>query len=151
LPGLRKYVLDTNCYVDAVRNPAAAAALEAFTAAAGPWLYLSAVVAAELRAGARTTAALRTLERAIIAPYERRARVLVPSGAAWNGLGRTLGELSRRDGLDVARAPRSFAFDILIAWSCREAGAILVSRNTADLARIRRVFAFEFVTPFPPA
>jgi hypothetical protein len=39
----------------------------------------------------------------------------------------------------------------LIAWSCREAGAILVSRNTADLARIRRVFAFEFVTPFPPA
>jgi predicted nucleic acid-binding protein len=135
--------------VDAARSHEAAAALEAFTAAAGPTLYLSAVVAAELRAGARTATALRTLERDVIAPYERRARVLVPSGTAWNALGRTLSELSRRDGLDVARAPRSFAFDILIAASCREAGATLVSRNTADLKRIGRVLAFEYTAPFP--
>jgi predicted nucleic acid-binding protein len=146
---LRKYVLDTNCYVDAARNQEAAAALEAFTAAAGPALYLSAVVAAELRAGARTAAVLRTLERDVVAPYERRARLLVPSGTAWNALGRALSELSRRDGLDVARTPRSFAFDILIAASCREAGVILISRNTTDLERIRQVLAFEYTTPFP--
>jgi predicted nucleic acid-binding protein len=135
--------------VDAARKQEAAAALQAFIAAAGPALYLSAVVAAELRAGARTPAALRTLERDIIAPFERRARVLVPSGPAWNALGRTLGALGREDGLDIARAPRSLAFDILIAVSCREAGAILISRNTADLERIRRVFAFEYTIPFP--
>ena len=151
MAALRKYVLDTNCFVDAARNQEAAAALEAFTAAVGPTLYLSAVVAAELRAGARTAAVLRTLERDVIAPYERRARVLVPSGTAWTALGRTLAELSRRTGLDVARVPRSFVFDILIAASCREAGAILVSRNTADLERIRGVLTFEYTAPFPAA
>jgi hypothetical protein len=45
--------------------------------------------------------------------------------------------------------PRSFVLDILIAYSCRENGSILVSANTQDLNRIARVFAFAFVAPFP--
>ena len=40
-------------------------------------------------------------------------------------------------------------FDILIAHSCREAGAILVSANTRDMERIARVFAFDYVAPYP--
>jgi len=44
---------------------------------------------------------------------------------------------------------RSFVFDILIAWSCREIGAVLVSRNVKDLARIAGVFAFQFAPPYP--
>ena len=46
---LQKYVLDSNCYIDAAREPAARTALEAFIAREAPRLYLSSVVAAELR------------------------------------------------------------------------------------------------------
>jgi hypothetical protein len=42
-----------------------------------------------------------------------------------------------------------FVFDILIARSCRELGATLVSRNSADLSRIAKVFSFDFVAPYP--
>jgi predicted nucleic acid-binding protein len=51
--------------------------------------------------------------------------------------------------LVLAQARRSFLFDILLAHSCREAGATLVSANTRDLERIRRVFSFDFVAPYP--
>ena len=43
----------------------------------------------------------------------------------------------------------SVVFDILIARSCRETGAMLVSRNSTDLSRIAKVFSFDFVTPCP--
>lgn len=46
-----KYALGSNCYLDAARAPDARAAFEAFSVREAPRLYLSAVVAAELRAG----------------------------------------------------------------------------------------------------
>lgn len=147
----RKYVLDTNCFVDAARSEPAAAAYEAFVARAAPGLWLSAVVAAELRAGARTARARQTLEREVLGSYLRRARVLAPSAASWDALGTALAVLSEREELDVRRVPRSFVFDVLIAHTCREAGAVLVSANARDMVRIGRVFAFEHVAPYPTA
>lgn len=144
---LRKYVLDTNCFIDATRDAGARAALEAFSLAAAPGLYLSAVVAAELRAGAGRSRSL--LERTMLDPYVRRGRMLSPSSASWEMLGTTLATLADQEGLVLAQTPRSFIFDILIAHSCREGGAVLVSGNTRDLERIARVFSFEFVAPFP--
>lgn len=145
----RKYVLDTNCFVDAARSEPAAAAYEAFVSRAAPGLWLSAVVAAELRAGARTARARQTLERHVLDPYVRRGRVLTPSAASWDALGTTLGVLAGREGLDLRQVPRSFVFDVLVAHSCREAGAVLVSANARDMARIARVFAFEYGAPYP--
>ncbi len=144
---LRKYVFDTNCFIDASRDAAARAALEAFSLHAAPGLYLSAVVAAELRAGAGRSSGL--LERVVLAPYVRRGRVLTPSAESWSVLGTTLATLADREGLVLSQVRRSFVFDILVAHSCREAGAILVSRNTRDLERIGRVFSFDFVAPYP--
>ena len=144
---LRKYVLDTNCFIDAAHDADARAALEAFVLQAAPGLYLSSVVAAELRAGAGR---MRTsLERVVLGPYVRRGRVLTPSAASWDALGTTLATLAERDGLVLAQTRRSFLFDILVAHSCREAGATLISANTQDLERIGRVFAFDFVAPYP--
>ena len=145
----RKFVLDTNCFVDAARDPGHAAAFETFCAQAAPGLYLSAVVAAELRAGARPARARRLLEERVLAPYVRRGRVVTPSAAAWEALGTTLAALSERDGLNLRQVPRSFIFDILVAHSARELGAVLVSRNMRDLERIARVFAFEYAAPYP--
>ena len=144
---LRKYVLDTNCFVDAARHADARAALEAFSLQAAPGLYLCAVVAAELRAGAGRS--LASLERLVLAPYVRRDRLLTPSARSWDVLGTTLAALVDREGLVLSQVRRSFVFDILIAHSCREAGATLVSANTKDLERIGRVFSFDFVAPYP--
>lgn len=144
---LRKFVLDTNCFIDATHDAGARAALETFSLAAAPGLYLSAVVAAELRAGAGRGRA--TLERLVLDPYVRRGRVITPSATSWETLGTVLGTLAGRDGLVLAQTPRSFIFDVLIAHSCREAGATLVSGNTRDMERIARVFPFDFVAPYP--
>ncbi len=147
----RKYVLDTNCFIDAARSEAAADAYEAFVARAAPGLWLSAVVAAELRAGARTARARQTLQRQVLGAYVRRGRVLAPSAASWDALGTTRAALGAREGLDLGQVPRSFVFDVLIAHTCREAGAVLVSANARDMARIARVFTFEYVAPYPAA
>ena len=143
----RKYVLDTSCFIDASRDATASAAFDAFCARAAPGLHLSAVVAAELRAGAGRSRS--TLERVVLAPYVRRDRVIAPSAKAWEALGDTLATLVQREGLVLKQVRRSFVFDILVAHSCREAGAVLVSSNRRDLERISRVFAFEFVAPYP--
>lgn len=144
---LRKYVLDTNCFIDATHDADVRAALETFSLAAAPGLYLSAVVAAELRAGAGRSRS--TLERVVLDPYIRRGRVLTPSAQSWEALRTVLGALTERDGLVLAQTARSFVFDVLIAHSCREAGATLVSANTRDLERIARVLPFDFVAPYP--
>ena len=147
--GPRKFVLDTNCFIDASRSNAAATALAEFSAWAAPGLYLSTVVTAELRAGVASAKDRRTLERHILSPYVRRGRLVNPTPAAWDALGTTLSTLVGQDGLVLRDVRRSFVFDILMACSCREIGATLVSRNSADLSRIAKVVSFDFVAPYP--
>jgi predicted nucleic acid-binding protein len=144
-----KLVLDTNCFVHASRGGGAAARFSEFCAHHAPRLYLSTVVAAELRAGVTTPRQRRVLDRHVLEPYVRRGRLVNPSPAAWDALGTTLGALIEREGLVLREVPRSFLFDVLIAWSCREIGAVLVSGNVKDLSRIRRVFSFDCVPPYP--
>ena len=74
---------------------------------------------------------------------------MTPSAQSWEMLGTTLAMLADREGLVIAQARSSFIFDILIAHSCREAGATLVSANARDLERIHGVFSFDFVVPYP--
>jgi predicted nucleic acid-binding protein len=145
----RKLVLDTNCFIDASKSDAANASFDAFCAQAAPRLHLSSVVASELRAGAINPSELKQLEADVLRPYFRRRRMVTPSAAAWEALGTTLATLVHQDGLQLKTTPRSLVFDILIAYSCREKGAILVSANTRDLNRIARIFTFNFVAPFP--
>jgi len=147
--GWRKFVLDSNCFVDASRTDVEAAAFAEFCTWAAPRLYLSTVVAAELRAGAGSAKERRTLERQILSPYVRRGRLVNPLPAAWEQLGTTLAILVEAEGLLLRDVRRSFVFDILIARSCRDIGATLVSRYAADLSRIAKVFAFDFVPPYP--
>jgi predicted nucleic acid-binding protein len=142
-------VLDTNCFVDASRTEAGAAAFAEFRAWAAPGRYLSTVVAAELRAAAGSAKVRRTLERQVLSPYVRRGRLVNPSPAAWEALGTTLATLVEDEGIVLHHVRRSFVLDVLIARSCREIGATLVSRNAAGLSRIAGVFAFDFVPPYP--
>jgi len=146
---LRKYALDTNCYIDASRKPAELAELQEFVARAAPGLHVSSIVAAELLGGARSAKDRKLLEDRVLGPFARHGRILTPSAAAWDALGRSLASLHEREGLQLAQVSRSFAFDVLLAYSCREQGVVLVSANARDMAQIRRVFAFEYVAPYP--
>jgi predicted nucleic acid-binding protein len=102
-----------------------------------------------LTAGAPDLESRRTIEQEVLGPYRRRGRVVTPSRASWEILGSTLSQLVWSQGLELRRMPRSFMLDILLAHSCRENGAVLISSNTRDFQRIRRVFVFEWALPFP--
>lgn len=148
---MHKYALDSSCYVDASRDAGELAALQGFVTRAAPGLYVSSVVVAELRGGTRSGKDRKLLEEKVVGPFARRDRILTPSAAAWDALGRTLSVLREREGLQLSQVPRSFAFDVLLAYSCREHGVVLVTRNSRDMQRIRRVFTFEHVAPYPEA
>jgi predicted nucleic acid-binding protein len=145
----RKFVLDTNLFIQAFRDAQANASLQRFHELFAPFEYLSAVVAQELRAGARTPYDRRLLERHVLSPYRRRGRLVTPSAAAWEDSGDALAELVRREGLDLRRLSKAFGNDVLLAISCCEAGIVLVTDNERDFERIARVVAFERVRPWP--
>jgi predicted nucleic acid-binding protein len=143
-----KYILDTNCYIDADHDPTFKAALEAFSYAASPFLYLNAITAAELQMG--VPGRLRkAIDTRIVEPFRRRGRIVAPSMASWEALGTTLRWLRQHEGLLLKSVRRSFVFDVLIAHCCREIGATLISTNIPDLERIAQVFTFDYAAPFP--
>jgi predicted nucleic acid-binding protein len=142
----RRYTVDTNLYIDAMRTADGNAALAAFHAAYAPFEHLSAIVVQELRAGVRGRAAAR-LESAVIAPFERRGRLVTPSYAAWKEAGRVLAEMIAPTGW--ASVSRSFVNDVHLAMSCRESGIVLVTSNIRDCMRIASVRPFDFVPPWP--
>ena len=130
------HALDTNIYIRAFRDRDRMAQLKRFLIRTGTRVRMSAVVALELRAGARTASHEQAV-RNLIAPYTERDRVLVPSHEAYMESGRVLAALAAREGHDLSLAG-SLVNDVLIAASCREAGACLVTENGRDFAAIQR-------------
>jgi predicted nucleic acid-binding protein len=147
--GERKYVLDTQLFIAAFRDPVANEALARFHQAYAPFEYLSVVVAQELRAGIRRSGDRKLLERNVLAVFERAGRIIAPSAAAWHRSGDLLSDMARREGVESGRVSKSFANDILLALSCREAGCILVTSNERDFRRIRQYAEFDFIEPWP--
>lgn len=138
------YALDANVYIRALRDRNRLAELKRFLIRTGTRLRVNAVVALELRAGARTPAQAQAVKD-LLAPYVGRARVIVPSFDAYVEGGRVLATLGAREGVDVSRAG-SLVNDVLIATSCREAGVRLVTENAADFTLLRRhLRGFRFV------
>lgn len=145
----RKYVLDTQIFIDAFRDPTANEALQRFHRAFAPFEYLSVVVAQELRAGVTHERDRKALERNVLDVFERAGRTFAPTASAWHRSGDLLSDLARREGLEIGRVSKSFANDVLLALSCREAGCVLVTGNDRDFHRIRRYVPFDYVKPWP--
>src|SRR5262249_45496737 len=145
----RKYVLDTQLFIDAFRDPAANETLQRFHRAFAPFEYLSVVVAQEPRAGVQRPQDRKALERNVLSVFERVSRTITPSRAAWHKSGDLLATMAHKEGLEVARVSKAFANDILLALSCHEAGCVLVTSNERDFRRIRRFVQFEFTKPWP--
>ena len=145
----RKYVLDTQLFIQGFREPAANEALQEFHRSFAPFEFLSAIVAQELRAGTRTERDRKALERYVLNVFARANRVVVPSLRAWHQSGDVLSAMARKDGLELPRVSKAFGNDILLALSCRESGCVLVTDNERDFARIRRFTQFDFVGSWP--
>lgn len=140
----RKYVLETQLFINAFRDPAANEALQQFHRVFAPFEHLSVTVAQELRAGARRAQDRKALERHVLKVFKRANRTMTPSGEAWHRSGDLLAEMARQEGLEITRVSKAFANDVLLALSCREAGCVLVTDNERDFQRIRRFVQFEF-------
>lgn len=145
----RKYVLDTQLFINAFRDPAANQALQRFHRAFAPFEHFSVVVAQELRAGVTRDRDRKALERHVLNVFERAGRTMTPSANAWHRSGDLLSAMARKEGLEIGGVSKSFANDVLLALSCREAGCVLVTENEQDFQRIRKYVQFDFVTPWP--
>jgi predicted nucleic acid-binding protein len=146
---VRRYVLDTNIYIRADRDERWAEELDRFTSAVLPFISLHAVVAQEMLAGALDRPRERLIQDSLIAPFEKRRRLVVPGFGTWKRAGVILARLVQRKLVSPGGFGRSFVNDCLLAASCREEGLVLITSNVADFALIRRVEAVEVVQPWP--
>ena len=145
----RKYLLDTQLFINAFRDPVVNQELQLFHRAFAPFEHFSVIVAQELRAGVRRPRDRKTLERNVLKVFQRANRTITPSPDAWHRSGDVLAEMARQEGLEIARVSKAFANDVLLALSCREAGCVLVTDNERDFQRIRRLLQFDYMKPWP--
>lgn len=112
-------------------------------------LFAHGVVTYELRAGATTPAQQSGIDQ-LLAAFVARQQTLGVSYAAYAQAGRVLAELTRDERLVLASAPPSLFQDAVLAASCREHGATLITENARDFTAIgRHLRGFRFVGPWP--
>ena len=137
-----KVVLDTNVLIGFFRN---AALMYEFTARVDrPLLFISSIVAMELFAGCRT----RQQNSAVVEflkPFEKANRIIVPDHGGIIEAGRTLARLGN-DGIAAAHL-RLLRNDVLIAVTAARAGAVVVTANARDFARIQKHTPVQWMRP----
>ncbi len=95
-------------------------------------VYISSVVAMELRAGCRSATEVRVLER-FLRPFEAAGRVVAPDHRACLRAGAALALLGSRFGLTPDKR-RALSHDALIAASAVAIGAAVITRHRSDFA-----------------
>lgn len=130
-----QYALDSTVYIASLRNADRLQALKRFLLQVGTRIRLHAVVVMELRSGVRTEQHMRALD-ALFAPDQARGKTIVPTLDAYSHAGRVLSALALREGVNTADSV--LLADALIAASCREAGAVLVTDNVRHFAALQR-------------
>lgn len=147
---MKKYVLDTNVFIQAMRSAEARQELADWQRRMAPHLYQHAVVVSELLVGARDEQTWRRWHARWVLPAERVHRILVPDHAAWLRASRIVSRLAETGRISAGGVNPSFFNDCLLAASAREQGFTLVSHNPRDYELIARVEpAARAVLPFP--
>jgi len=147
---VRRFVVDTNLYIDAIRTDDGNEALARFQRRFAPMLFQHATVVQEILASARDEADYRAYHQDWVAPFDDLGRVVTPSGACWARAALIIVRLVERRIVSPGGFARSFINDCLIAASARELGFVLVTRNVHDFERIARVEpGLELVLPWP--
>lgn len=146
---MRKYALDTNLYIQAIRDVGAAEELQSFFSTFAPATYLSSIVLHELLVGATGAAKAREIREVVASPFRRTRRILTPTADAWEVAAVAIASMARREKRELRTLPKSLVNDYLLAASCRESGVILVTQNVADFESIKRYIKVQFTPPWP--
>jgi predicted nucleic acid-binding protein len=136
-----KLILDTSIYIPFINKGISHPLLE--YGAARPLLYLSAVVAEELYAGAHDASSIRLLDR-LYDTFDRVGRLVVPGASDWQMTGKIVARFERKYGFEDTFLAR-ITHDILIALSARGIGARVATNNMKDFRRIREFVDFKLV------
>jgi predicted nucleic acid-binding protein len=128
---VRSALLDTNVYIDFWERSLHASAVQAIHAAFV--VRHAAVVLSELRRGARTQQARRTVE----ALYRVATEVWEPSADDWCEAGKLVRDLGDQQRWDTHKR-REFQNDALLALTARRQGALLVTSNRSDFRLLER-------------
>lgn len=102
----------------------------------------SAVVLSELRRGARTTEAMRLVDRL----YRIARDPWTPTEADWWEAGRLAREIGDGESWEVSKR-REFQNDALIALTARRHGAVVVTGNARDFALLSKRLRIRTVAP----
>ncbi|HKV51494.1 MAG TPA: type II toxin-antitoxin system VapC family toxin [Gemmatimonadaceae bacterium] len=143
------FLLDTNLYIRGLTDAGFGEALAQFQRSAVKQLWISAVVVYEVTVGARNAAHAAAWERWLVRPFRTRERVLLPGEATWRIAAEARRRLQAGKQYAASLARASFQNDLLIAATCRERGATLITANARDFEIIKRVIALRYTTSFP--
>lgn len=143
------YVVDTTLYIRAFRESDYGERFRVWHAAMIPRLAMSTVVLHELLVGATSKRSRHLIEGGYAMEFQRRGRLLTPSVSVWKNAADADLRLRARGRYREKLGQRSFAHDLLIALTCREIGAILVTKNVADFELIRGVTGVRYHTDLP--
>lgn len=147
---MKRYVLDTNIYIEAIRSPEARGRLAAWQRAMAPYVHQHVVVISELLVGAGDAEIWDRWYQRWIVPAERVGRVLSPSYGTWLHASRIIARLAGAGEISVGGVRANFYNDCLLAASARADGFVVVTHNRSDFDRIRLVEPDLRVTaPFP--
>ncbi|HTZ74747.1 MAG TPA: PIN domain-containing protein [Candidatus Aquilonibacter sp.] len=132
-------LFDTSIYIDALRSGDAAVHARRL-AESGP-VWLSAVVLAELYAGA-SGRAVRTVQKL---EYDFRVveRLLLPNATDWATAGRALAYLREQFGYELTGRGRVMN-EALIAMSAARTGTTVITGNERDFARLAKFRKFSW-------
>jgi predicted nucleic acid-binding protein len=136
-----KVVFDSSVWIEELRRGALTPLLPRLRGTHRLWM--DALVAAELRAGCRSRVERRVVE-SLLVPFERAGRVCAPSGASLSDAGRALSKLRER-GVALSNGAGAL-IDASIATDASRLGALLVSANVRDFAKLQSVMKVRFET-----
>jgi predicted nucleic acid-binding protein len=130
-------LLDTNIYFHILQDPAYLARYRAALLRVTPQTFLSSVVRFELVRGARGDIARARVAKAV-EPLERVGRVIAPTHSDWAQAGTIQGRIW--DDHPSLRT-KTLQNDLLIVYTARRVGAIVITGNMAD---------FDLIRPYVP-
>jgi predicted nucleic acid-binding protein len=133
-------LLDSSIYISAFRTGGKAIAIR--STESGVTLWLSAVVLAELLAGARDKDTFSSLEE-LEYDFRKAQRLLVPEASDWSAAGKIMARLASRHNYETVGRGRLLN-DVLIAVSAGRKGITVVTANARDFSRIAEFTPFHW-------
>ena len=135
---LTKVIIDTSIYIPFINTGISHPIFELEYGM--PLFYMSAVVIEELYAGAFDTISIKLLDR-MYETFKNLGRLVVPEASDWQKTGKVVAKLGQKYGFEEKYLSKA-TNDVLIAFSAKQIGAIVVTNNTKDFLIIKEFVDF---------